>query len=135
MDYECIGCGTTFKRYSTIQRYCGSCSLARSSKKLSKPRTPLKRAAKPIKQRGKEYAKWVTFRDMVAKPYLDKKFGRICAVEGCPETEHLDVDHIKGRGSHPGLRYDVTNLRYLCRPHHIARTSSVGWNETMRACR
>lgn len=26
MDYECIRCGALFKRYSTIQRLCGTCS-------------------------------------------------------------------------------------------------------------
>src|SRR5690349_16926757 len=77
---------------------------------------------KPITQRGKHYEEWVTFRDKVAKPYLDKKYGHVCAVKGCTETENLDVDHIKARGSHPHLRYQVTNMQYLCRPHHRLKT-------------
>lgn len=77
---------------------------------------------KPIPQKGKHARLWQTFRDEVARPYLDKKYGRICSVKGCAETENLDVDHKQGRGSHPGLRYDVKNMQYMCRPHHIQKT-------------
>lgn len=99
----------------------------------SKPRTPLKRSQKPIRQRGKQHAKWITFRDKVAIPYLDKKYGHVCSVAGCSETQRLDVDHIKPRGSHPELTFDVTNLRYLCRPHHIERTGVPQWTKKAAA--
>lgn len=87
-----------------------------------KPRTPLKRT--PIKQRGKQYYKYQDWRDTVAIPYLDAHYGHICAVLGCFETQ-VDVDHIKERGSRPDLKYDVTNIRYLCRPHHRLITDGV----------
>lgn len=138
MDTTCEGCGETYKRYSTIGRLCGSCIRSRQALKPSKPRTPLprsqkplKRSTKPIAQRGKHAKQWAMFRDKVAKPYLDKKYGHICSVVGCNETENLDVDHIFGRGAHPELRYVVTNLRYLCRAHHVSRTSKVGWTDSV----
>lgn len=84
---------------------------------------------KPISQQGKHARQWQVFRDKVAIPYLDKKFGHVCSVAGCTETNHLDVDHIKSRGSAPHLRYDVKNLRYLCRKHHIERTGTVQWSK------
>lgn len=77
---------------------------------------------KPIPQRGKHAKLWETFRDKVAKPYLDKKYGHICNEKACLVTDQLDVDHVKERGSNPGLRYDVKNVQYLCRPHHREKT-------------
>lgn len=82
---------------------------------------PFKKRQK-ISQFGKHAKAWAAFRDKVAKPYLDMKFGHVCAVAWCTETKNLDVDHIKGRGSHPRLRYDVNNLQYLCRNHHRLKT-------------
>jgi 5-methylcytosine-specific restriction endonuclease McrA len=84
---------------------------------------------KPIPKRGKHAKKWETFRDTVAKPYLDAKYGRVCSKPGCSETTNLDVDHIKKRGSNPQLRYELTNLRYLCRPHHIEETDRLYWSK------
>jgi hypothetical protein len=146
-DAECKACGAPFIRYNTIQALCRDCSLARQKKLQAKARigrslgdliemqgkaqegTPLRTISirKPIKQQGKEAAKWKTFRDKVAIPYLDNKFGHVCSKEGCTETENLDVDHIKTRGAHPELRYVVTNMRYLCRPHHIEVTGVPRW--------
>lgn len=77
---------------------------------------------KPISQRGKHAKIWQTFRNSIAAPYLDKKYGHVCSVRGCTETENLDMDHIKNRGSHPHLRYDVKNMQWLCRPHHQIKT-------------
>lgn len=73
---------------------------------------------KPISQRGKHAKMWVTFRDTIAKPYLDKKYGHVCAVKGCHKTEGLEVDHKKTRGAASHLRYDVKNIQYLCWEHH-----------------
>lgn len=84
---------------------------------------------KPISQRGKQARLWETFRDKVAIPYLDKKYGHVCSIKGCTETKNLDVDHIKKRGSHPHLKFDVKNLRYLCRPHHIQETDRLHWSD------
>lgn len=139
MDFPCDNCGTIFRRYSTIGRLCGSCIRAKQSLRPYKPRTalkpsqkPLKRSTKPIRQQGKHAKQWASFRDKVAKPYLDKKYGHVCSVVGCNETENLDVDHIFSRGAHPELRYVVTNLRYLCRPHHRARTDKANWDSSVQ---
>lgn len=75
-----------------------------------KPRKRIKQMGR----RGMEYKEW---RDNVAIPYLDTTFGRKCSVEGCKNT-NLDVDHILKRGSHPELKMDLSNVRYLCRTHH-----------------
>lgn len=74
---------------------------------------------KPLGRSGLEYKEW---RDTVAMPYLDKKFGHVCSVEGCFITNPLDVDHIVKRGSHAELKVNLNNVRYLCRPHHQAVT-------------
>jgi len=73
---------------------------------------------KPIPKIGKETLLYNTFRDTVAKPYLDKKYGHICSVKTCTQTEALEVDHIKTRGAHHELKFDVKNMRYLCHTHH-----------------
>ena len=110
----CKVCGTKIVVYNTIQNKCRSCTL---------------KNAKPIPQQGKHARLWVTFRDKVAIPYLDKKYGHVCAFEGCTATENLDVDHIKNRGSNPDLRYDVKNLQYLCRKHHQMKTGQPQWTK------
>lgn len=120
--HMCAECGKQFVRYDTIQKLCGVCSIAKAKEDPAKPR-------KAIKQEGKQAETWRVFRDKVAIPYLDNKYGHICSVRGCSETENLDVDHIKPRGSHPELRLDVKNLRYLCRAHHIERTGVPKWTK------
>lgn len=108
----CKSCGRSIIIWNTAQTRCPKCQQARSK---AKP-------PKPIRKQGKHAQLWKTFRDQVARPYLDKKYGHICSVKGCIETENLDVDHIKNRGSHPHLRYDVKNTQYMCREHHWLKT-------------
>jgi len=76
------------------------------------------KARKPIRKRGKQTLLYESFRDNIAKPYLDKRYGHVCSVRGCSETENLDVDHIKTRGSRSDLKFDIKNVRYLCRYRH-----------------
>lgn len=108
----CKGCGRTFPQYTTVQSLCGVCSFNRYFKDKKR---------KPIKQRGKKTVEYEKWRDGVAIPYLNKTYGRICSREGCKETEYLDVDHIITRGSRPDLKLELSNVRYLCRPHHQER--------------
>lgn len=103
----CKICGKKITVYNTIQNKCRDCTIKNT---------------KPIKQRGKQAKLWEAFRDKVAKPYLDKKYGHVCSVKGCQQTEALEVDHKKNRGSHPELRYDVKNMQYLCHRHHREKT-------------
>ena len=135
MDSTCITCGNTFKRYSTIRMTCGDCYYRQVRKTSSKPRKPLTRSQKPLRQRGKQAKKWEVFRDKVARPYLDKNFGIACVDCGVlppmkDDGTHYrhDVDHIKGKGSHPELRYDVTNMAYRCRSCHERKTGVPQWS-------
>lgn len=111
----CRDCGRSIIAYRTTDTRCAKCLLARQHSKPQKPR-------KPIISKGKQTRVYETWRDHVAIPYLDKRFGRVCSMPGCTATTNLDVDHIKKRGSHPHLKMDVKNVRYLCRLHHIEET-------------
>jgi hypothetical protein len=73
---------------------------------------------KAISQRGKQTLLYEAFRDTVAKPYLDNKYGHVCSYKGCTRTEGLDVNHKKSRGAHAELKFELKNLEYLCREHH-----------------
>ena len=70
---------------------------------------------KKIGRRGLAYIEW---RDTVAIPYLDEKFGHVCSVEGC-FSGVVDVCHIKKRSTHPSLKMDLNNIIYKCRKHHL----------------
>lgn len=78
------------------------------------------RPRKPIRKVGRKELVYRAWRDSVAIPHLDKKYGRKCV--NCGATSMLDVDHIKGRGSHPHLKMELTNVQYLCRNCHITKT-------------
>lgn len=99
----CKYCGKQMVAYNTLQNKCFDCT---------------KKAYKPIAKKGRETKLYETFRDKVAKPYLDKKYGHVCSVKWCNVTENLEVDHIKTRGSRHDLKFDVKNMRYLCFTHH-----------------
>ncbi|MEU2203567.1 hypothetical protein AB0P19_07015 [Microbacterium oleivorans] len=133
-EHICDDCGARFTRYSTLRRFCDTCTRARAALKQSKQRKPLPRAKKPIKQRGKEYNKWVAFRNGVVRPYLDKKYGRGCFDCGVMPARredgslgYHDVDHVKGKGAHAELKGDLTNFVYRCRVHHIGKTGVPQW--------
>lgn len=106
----CKICGKKMLAYNTIQNKCRECTL---------------KNAKPIPQRGKQAKLWETFRDQIARPYLDKKYGHVCNELSCTQTSALTVDHVLGRGSHPELRLEVTNMQYLCFTHHRQKTDGV----------
>lgn len=136
MDFACITCGDVFKRYSTIQTRCNSCYRLKTLNQPPKPRKPIARSQKPIKQRGKAAKAWDLFRDKVARPYLDNKYGIQCADCGVypPKKEdgtyyRHDVDHVQGRGSHHELAFDVTNMVYRCRNCHIEKTGVPQWTK------
>lgn len=73
-------------------------------------------------KRAREQSTWV--RD-VARPYLDKTFGHVCAK--CGKGDYgmhiLDVDHKLTKGSRPDLKQDLDNIQYLGRiPCHQDKT-------------
>lgn len=110
----------------TIERICRNCGAKGHTAFLcpARPRKPLK-AKKPMNKVGRRTLLYRTWRNTVAIPYLDKRYGRVCAKRGCTETKRLEVDHIKNRGSHPDLIMDVHNVQYLCKPHHYQKTYHI----------
>lgn len=82
---------------------------------------------KPISQRGKETLKYEAFRDDIAIPWLTNCFGYVCSVLDCQVTTNLDVDHKATRGAHHDKKYDLSNLRFVCRPHHRQITDGVAF--------
>ena len=83
---------------------------------------------KRIAQKGKQSKEYDTWRDEVAKPYLDATYGRVCADCGGKRcgNRQLDVDHIRKRGM-GGARsktFDINNVQYLGRfPCHFEKDS------------
>lgn len=101
---SCKICGAPFAAYNTLQNKCRTCTYE---------------TAKPIPQKGKKTIEYENWRDNVAKPYLDQKFGHKCAL--CASTVSLEVDHIEKRSTSPGLKQNLSNVRYLCQMCHYER--------------
>lgn len=121
---RCKDCPQTIIQYTSTQNRCTRCLYARQkSKSVANPRK-----SKPIRQKGKRTLEYERWRDTVAKPYLDKTYGRVCsscAGSRCGNNQ-LDVDHIQNRGSHPELRMELSNVRYLGRfPCHYEKTAGI----------
>lgn len=66
---------------------------------------------KPISRQGKHYNLWQKTR----REFIKRNPNNICDVCGGKAT---DIDHIKTRGSRPDLRYELSNLRWICRNCH-----------------
>jgi hypothetical protein len=106
--------------------------------------TPLKliimKQRKPISKVGKVKRQDDIFRDKVVRPYLDKNFGIACAdcgvmppVLGDGSFSRHAVDHIKGKGPHPELRFVITNFQYLCLTCHEKKTGVPQWSKKASA--
>lgn len=72
---------------------------------------------KPINQKGKRTLEYEEWRDTIARPYLIKTYGPVCADCGGTRcgNKQLDVDHKKKRGSNPSLKMDLNNVQLLGR--------------------
>lgn len=97
-------------------------------------RAPKKAIAKTtrIKQKGKRTLEYEVWRDTVARPYLDKTYGHVCANCGLGDygMHILDVDHKLNRGSHPELKKVLTNVQWLGRyPCHSEKTDRIKGKE------
>lgn len=130
IEHLCKDCGKAFFRRSTLDTRCYKCLVKRANAKPQKPR-------KRIPQTGKESDRYYAWLIHVARPYLDKKKGRACDKCGrMPDVDEEtgemgwhDVDHIEKRGSHITKKYDVKNIRYLCRfPCHAEETDKLHWS-------
>ena len=78
---------------------------------------------KPITKYGKEAKRYTEFRKEVAIPYLDRQFGHKCRM--CSRTDGLELDHIHSRGSRPELKYQISNLQWLCFDCHRKKTDRL----------
>lgn len=88
---------------------------------LRAPKKPIKVNKRPrrVSDKQAEYNEW---RESVARPYLIDKYGDACSCCGQVHYPH-DIDEIKGRGSHPGLKRDLNNMQLLGRfPCHHLKT-------------
>lgn len=112
----CKDCGRSIIVYSTVQTRCPKCQIARQKPKVYKP----------IKQVGKETERYNAWRDTIARPYLEQRFGRACSFCKLPAPVNEEtgiegwhqVDHINKRGSHIKQKFDVHNVRFLCDKCH-----------------
>lgn len=91
-----------------------------------KPRKALTARVRPKKMSDKErdYQEW---KEAVARPYVVERDGNKCQCCGRPAylNEKLDLDHIKGKGSHRELKRELSNLQLLCRyPCHQNKTDN-----------
>jgi len=78
-----------------------------------------RKAIKPGKHTIKDRQQNKKFRDS----QLNHEGYLIC--ECCKSWNGSDADHIGSKGSHPELRYEVSNKRILCRPCHNNRTGHI----------
>lgn len=102
--------------YSTLQNKCKDCTY---------------KTASPIPKKGRATKLYETWRDMVAKPYLDKRFGLACSKCGVMPLKkddgtyyRHDVDHKQTRGAHADKKMDVKNIQYMCRRCHRIKTDN-----------
>ena len=110
----CRDCKGEYVTFSNLQTRCPKCQREHKPQKKQKP----------IAQKGKktlQYEKWLM---LIAKPHLIRVYGNQCAWCG-RSKQHLDMigipldaHHIKGRGSHPKLIMEISNLTLLCRVCH-----------------
>jgi 5-methylcytosine-specific restriction endonuclease McrA len=81
-----------------------------------------------MKRIGKKQAEYRAWLEKEARPFIIERDSNICACCGRPayEYEKLDIDHIKGVGSHPELKRNVDNMQLLCRvPCHRRKTDHL----------
>lgn len=109
MSRSCLVCG-----HRSYSDYCVQ----------HKPRKPIKTNKRPKQQSDKEI-EYQIWKEEVLRPLLIAKYGNRCICCNRPAfpDEKLDIEHTKGKGSHPELKRDVENLRLMCRyPCHDNKT-------------
>jgi hypothetical protein len=83
---------------------------------------------KRIRQQSDKEKDYQVWKETVARPYLIERDGNKC---GCCErpaypNEKLDIEHELGKGSHPELKRELSNLRLYCRfPCHRKKTDHI----------
>lgn len=84
--------------------------LTKPPKRAKKPRKPINR----ISRKQAQYERWL---ETDARPAVIERDGNYCRCCKRPpySSEKLDLNHVKGKGAHPGLKRDIANLELLCR--------------------
>lgn len=86
------------------------------------------RRRKSINQQSEKELGYQLWKELEARPYLIERDGNACQCCGraAHTGEKLDIEHEKGKGSHPELKRDLKNLRLYCRyPCHDNKTNNI----------
>lgn len=81
-----------------------------------------------MRQRSKKKIAYDEWLKAVVRPFVIERDGNncVCCGRAAYVDEKLDLDHIKGKGSHPELKRDLDNFQLLCRfPCHRNKTDRV----------
>ena len=54
---------------------------------------------------------------------IEEHICRVCYIEDGRVTASEQIDHIKPVSTHPHLAEELTNLQFICGPHHKAKTA------------
>lgn len=100
-------------------KFCGAIGHTQFNCKI-KPRKPMQRSR--MKKMGKHYYAWIETRDRWLEQHKAPYY--TCYICGKLLTRsQLTLDHIKSRGRHPELRYELSNLAPCCWECNIAKGS------------
>lgn len=98
---------------------------------MHKPRKPLAvkttlpRSTKRIKQQSDKEKQYQVYKETVIRPAVIERDGNACWCCHRPayDSEKLDLEHTKTKGSRPDLKRDITQIRLYCRfPCHNNKT-------------
>lgn len=96
-------------------------------KQVKAPKPGRWKQSKPIPVKGKVTKRWDKFRADWFKDNPGNWLG-LYACHYCGQwfpKAQIDLDHVKNRGSHPELRFDLSNIVMACRPCHRKKTDRV----------
>lgn len=110
IEFMCDTCGTTFSRFTSMQRRCGRCQY----NKMMALRTNSR--AKPVKRYGKKTLEWLAERKQWIKDnppdFAGYWYCYLRTTEACPgalQIDQLTIDHVIPRSKHK-----PTELRPAC---------------------
>ena len=141
---KCIECGALFSPMKTTQRVCGwECALINAKKKPNEHKQKVNRSIhreKKIKLKTRE--DWLKDVQAAFNKYIrtrDRGKPCICCGENNNNEYGWDCGHFKSIGSHPELRFELTNAhRQLSRCNRGAakyrtneRTTSARYEENL----
>lgn len=87
-----------------------------------------RRKTKKVRPQSDKEMSYQTWKETVARPHLIKRDGNWCYCCWRPAEgdEKLDIEHTKGKGSHPESKRELKNMRLYCRfPCHRNKTDNI----------